>query len=51
MGNSNSLSQQGSDAYDFKNTKEYHIGTGGYSNVFKATRMHDNHKIAIKRSF
>jgi serine/threonine protein kinase len=50
MGNSNSLPQQGVNAYDFKFNNEHLIGKGGYSNVFRATRRHDNYNIAIKRS-
>jgi serine/threonine protein kinase len=42
--------KQGKDAYYFKNTNEDHIGSGGYSNVFRATRKLDNHLVAIKRS-
>jgi hypothetical protein len=46
----NSFPKLGIDAYDFKDTRENLIGTGGFSNVFSATRKHDNHNIAIKRS-
>ena len=46
----NSFSKQGIDAYDFKDTKENLIGTGGFSHVFRGTRKHDNHNIAIKQS-
>jgi len=42
--------KKGIDAYNFKNTKENHIGTGGYGNVFRATRKYDNRVIAIKQS-
>jgi serine/threonine protein kinase len=46
----NNFSMQGKDAYYFKNTIEDLIGSGGYSNVFRATRKLDNHLVAIKRS-
>jgi hypothetical protein len=32
---------KGEEAYEFKVTKEYLIGAGAYSNVFRATRKHD----------
>ena len=43
--------KEGRDAYDYMSSKEYHIGNGSFSNVFRATRKYDNHSVAIKESF
>ena len=43
--------KQGRDAYEYQSNKEYHIGAGSFGNVFRATRKHDNHSVAIKESF
>ena len=43
--------KEGRDAYDYMSNKEYHIGNGSFSNVFRATRKYDNRSVAIKESF
>jgi serine/threonine protein kinase len=40
----------GIDAYELKYSKVNLLGSGAYSNVFRATRKYDNKIIAIKRS-
>ena len=42
--------KEGIDAYDFKNTKEFLLGSGAYSNVLRAKRKYDSYEVAIKRS-
>ena len=43
--------KKGRYAYDYKSSKEYHIGNGSFSNVFRATRKYDQRSVAIKESF
>ena len=45
-----SLQKQGSDAYLFKTDKAHLIGAGGFAQVFRAMRKHDQQVFAIKRS-
>ena len=42
---------EGRDAYNYKNDKEHYLGIGSFSNVFRATRKHDNYTLAIKKFF
>jgi len=43
--------EKGRDAYEYKSNKDYHIGKGSFSNVFRATRKYDDYTVAIKQSF
>jgi hypothetical protein len=42
--------KQGKDAYLFKTDKAHLIGAGGFAQVFRAIRIHDQQVFAIKRS-
>ena len=45
-----SLPKDGKDAYLFKTDKDHLIGSGGFAQVFRAIRQHDQQVFAIKRS-
>ena len=42
--------KQGIDAYLFKPDKDHLIGSGGFAQVFRAIRQHDQKVFAVKRS-
>ena len=45
-----SVPKEGNDAYFYKPNKDHLIGKGGFANIFRAVRKHDQKEFAIKRS-